>query len=310
MTDTPQTYLDYARRGKTRWFRWIGAGVLSVILALVIQVVVCLAVAVWISKQHATPLQAGLQQVVGLVETPSDPTGFFLMAGALFGCYAAALWLMTWAIQGKRFGDLVGRWKWGAFGAGALTWLVLIAAGSAVDWLMQPGGFTVSLSGATAALAVVAIVGLTVQTFTEEFIFRGWLTQGWLLATKNPIASALLSGLMFGSVHLGNPDGLVSAASATAFGIAASLITIRIGSLAFAYGMHLVNNLWGAIVVVQSNDVFKGSPAIFSQHTSGLDWADVGVEAVLLGLVTVLVYVRTPRPDLSGKSSDLSRSFE
>jgi uncharacterized protein len=287
MTDTPTTYLDYARRGKNHWFRWIGAGLLAIVVGVILQfVVIGLAVAGGVTLDH----------LLNLIEKPSDPIGFFLMTGALFGCFAAGLWLMAWAIQGKRFGDLIGRWRWGAFGAGALVWLVLMVVSSALDWLLQPKGFTVSLSSATTSLAVVAVLGLTVQTFTEEFIFRGWLTQGWLLATKNPIAAAILSGLMFGSVHLSNPDGLISAASATVFGIAASLITIRIGSLSFAYGMHLVNNVWGAVVVVQSNDVFKGAPAIFSQHTTGLDWSDVGIEAVCLALVTTLVYVRTRPP--------------
>ena len=101
---------------------------------------------------------------------------------------------------------------------------------------------------------------------------------------------------MFGSVHLSNPNGLLSAASAATFGIATSLIAIRLGSLSFGYGMHLVNNVWGAVVVVSSDDVFKGAPAIFSQHTTGLDWSDVGIEAVCLAVVTTLVYVRTRPP--------------
>ena len=223
------------------------------------------------------------------------------MAAVSFGCFLLSFWLSALWIQGKRFGDLIGRWRWSAFAAGALIWLVLIAAGAAVDWLMEPTGFSVSLSDATASLAVVAILGLAVQTFAEEFIFRGWVTQGWLLATKNPVAAALLSGLLFGSIHLPNPDGLLSAASATVFGIATSLIAIRLGSLAFGYGMHLVNNLWGAVVVVSSTDVFKGAPAVFSQHTSGLDWSDVGIEAVCLAVVTALVYAKTrPRIPKAG----------
>ena len=52
----------------------------------------------------------------------------------------------------------------------------------------------------------------------------------------------------------------------------------------------------GAVVVVSSDDVFKGAPAIFSQQTTGLDWSDVGIEAVCLAVVTTLVYVRTRPP--------------
>ena len=285
MTDTTQTFLDYARRGRTGVWRWLFAGLLGVVLGFVIQLLLGFGlVAVAMSKGFS------VERILEEIQKPSNPIGFFALAAVSFGCFLLSFWLAALWIQGKRFGDLIGRWRWGPFAAGAAIWLVLIAAGSAVDWWMQPKGFSVTLSNATASLAGVAIVGLGIQTFAEEFIFRGWLTQAWLLATKNPLAAALLSGLMFGSIHLPNPDGLLSAASATVFGIATSLIAIRIGSLSFGYGMHLVNNLWGAVVVVQSNDVFKGAPAIFSQNTTGLDWSDVGIEAVCLALVTALVY--------------------
>jgi uncharacterized protein len=304
MTDTPLTYLDYARRGKTRWFRWIGAGLLAIVFWLISQVALALAI-FGVAMAKGFPID----HVVGELQKPSNPVAFFALAAVSFGFFLIATWLAALWIQGKRFGDLIGRWRWSAFGAGALIWLVFIAVGSAADWLMQPRAFSVTLSSATATLAGISLVCLGIQTFSEEFVFRGWLTQGWLLATKNPIVTALLSGLMFGSVHLPNPNGLLSAASATTFGFATTLIAIRTGSLAFGYGMHLANNLWGAVVVVSSSDVFKGAPAIFSQNTTGLDWWDVGVEAVCLALVTTLVYMRTPRPNLTGRS-DTSRAFE
>ncbi|HWE48054.1 MAG TPA: CPBP family intramembrane glutamic endopeptidase [Caulobacteraceae bacterium] len=298
MPDTAPSLLDYARRGRTRWYFWILTGLLTLVLALLLQIVVCVALTVALMRQTGVAAPTVLQHLMDLMQKPSDPISFFLFAGAMFGCYLVGLWLAALWLQGKRFGDLVGRWRWGTFAAGAGVWLALIAAGGLLDWVLDPKGFTVTFSPATASLALVAILGLPIQTFAEEFMFRGWIAQGWLLATKNPIATALLSGLMFGSVHLGNPpDGLISAAAASCFGIASTLIAIRLGGLAFSFGMHLVNNLWSAVVVVSSSDVFKGAPGIFSQHTSGLDWSDVGIEALCLALVTALVYVRT-RPSL------------
>ena len=291
MSDLQPSLLDYARRGHTQWWRWLLTGVAAVFMGFIAQLVIGL-VLVAVIMAEGIPAD----KILGEVQKPSNPVGFFALAAVSFGCFLISFWLCALWIQAKRFGDLIGRWRWGAFAAGAALWLVLIAAGALIDYLIEPQGFSVTLSSATASLAVVAAGGLIIQTFAEEFIFRGWLTQAWLLATKNPIATAILSGLLFGSIHLPNPDGVLSAASATVFGIATSLIAIRIGSLAFGYGMHLVNNLWGAVVVVSSTDVFKGAPAIFSQHTTGLDWSDVGIEAACLVLVTALVYWRVPRP--------------
>ncbi|HEY3811661.1 MAG TPA: type II CAAX endopeptidase family protein [Caulobacteraceae bacterium] len=295
MTDTPETFLDYARRGRSRhWFRWIATGIVAIVFALVLQIIVFVALAAWLCLHQGLQVQAALQKLLELAEKPTNPPVFFLLAGVLFGCYLVGLWLAARLIQNKRFGDLIGRWRWDLFVLGAVIWMVLVAAGTAVDWFIAPKGFTLTLSAATLPLAAAAIAGLSVQTFTEEFIFRGWVAQGWLLATKNPVATAILAALMFGSVHLSNPpDGLLAAASATVFGFATTLIAIRTRSLAFGFGMHLANNFWDGVVVVSTNDVFKGAPGIFTQHTNGLAWSDVGVEAVCLALVTVLVYART-----------------
>jgi hypothetical protein len=298
MTDTPETFLDYARRGHSRnWFRWIATGIVAVVFALVLQIVVYVALAAWLCLHQHLDIQVALQRLLELTEKPTNPPAFFLLAGVLFGCYLVGLWLAAKLIQNKRFGDLIGRWRWDLFVLGALIWVVLIGAGALVDWFVEPKGFTLTVSAATLPLAAAALVGLPFQTFTEEFIFRGGVAQGWLLATKNSIATAILAGLMFGAVHLGNPpNGLLAAAAAAAFGFATTLITIRVGSLAFAFGMHLANNLWDGVVVVSSNDVFKGAPGIFTQNTAGLSWSDVAIEAICLAVVTSLVYIRTKPP--------------
>ncbi len=128
------------------------------------------------------------------------------------------------------------------------------------------------------------------QTFTEELIFRGWLTQGLLLWTRRPAVAAVIAGLLFGLLHI--PNGLPQAAGATLFGVAMSLVAIRTGGIAFTWGLHLVNNLLGAVVVVSSGDVFAGAPGLFTQTTPQLMWWDAAVEGVVLIILTWWVLSR------------------
>ena len=195
-------------------------------------------------------------------------------------------------IQRKRFTDIIGQWRWSRFAAGLGVWGACLIAVTLVDFLLKPSGFRWIASPATATLAVAALFGLGIQTFAEEFIFRGYLTQGFLLATKRPLAAAILSGLVFGSLHI--PNGIPQAVNAVLFGIVASLITIRTGSLAFSYGMHLINNLAGAVIVVSANDVLSGSPGLISQSTPSLLWWDVisGVAVLVVPLWLVLRWTR------------------
>ena len=102
---------------------------------------------------------------------------------------------------------------------------------------------------------------ILVQTFTEEFIFRGFVTQGILLVLRRPLPAACVSGLVFGAMHI--PNGWPQAINAVWFGIICALIAIRTGGIALTSGIHLANNYFGAMGVVSGGDVFKGQPRSF-----------------------------------------------
>ncbi len=131
---------------------------------------------------------------------------------------------------------------------------------------------------------------ILVQTFGEEFIFRGYLTQGFLLALKKPLPAAIASGLLFGSVHI--PNGIPQALNATVFGIVCALIAIRTGGIALTFGLHLANNYFGAVVVVSGADVFKGSPGIITQTTPQLIWWDLCIAVAALAGALWLIFRR------------------
>ena len=135
---------------------------------------------------------------------------------------------------------------------------------------------------------MAALAGLAIQVFAEEVIFRGHITQGLLVAIRKPLPAALLSGIIFGAIHI--PNGAPQAASATAFGVLLALIAIKTRGIAFTSGLHLVNNFFGAVVVVSAGDVFRGSPGLFSQDTPHLMWWDMGVGILLLLVVAFFVH--------------------
>ena len=138
----------------------------------------------------------------------------------------------------------------------------------------------VSVSPATASLVIPALAGLSVQTFAEEFIFRGYLTQGILLATHRVIPAALISGLLFGAMHILN--GVPQTINAVVFGFVCAVIAMRTGGISLTFGLHFANNLFGAVILVSTSDVFKSSPGLFTQNTPQLQWSDVGLAILAL----------------------------
>ncbi len=271
-------FLELASRGRNAWWRYA----LSCAAAIVLATLVLMLASFGLMALHllSRDIVAGLQH-------PTNAPIFFLGTAATFVALLTGLTASIAWLQRKRPSDVIGRWRWPLFLWGFGLWAVVQCVVTATDFLIAPRGFSLIASGGTAALAVFALIGLSVQTFAEEFMFRGYLTQGMLLAFKRPLPAAVVSGLLFGLLHI--PNGLPQALNAIAFGIVCSLIAIRTGGIAFTFGLHLANNYFGAVAVVSSDDVFKGSPGILTQTTPQLLWWDTGVSALALLAVLWLV---------------------
>ena len=279
MTD----YLAYAARGKNSWWRYILAVGLALILATVLTAVV-IVIVLLVTRLPPTEFAQKIQD-------PGHPLSFFFFNGLTFLLVLAGFAGAIAIVHRKRPGDILGAWTWRGFAAGAGMWAAALVALTLLDVAMRPKGFHVSASRDTPVLAAAALCGLAVQTFAEEFVFRGYLTQGLLLATKRPIPAAVISGLLFGALHI--PNGWPQAVNAVLFGVVLSLIAIRTGGIAFGYGLHLANNLFGAVVLVSSGDAFRGSPGLFTQNTPQLMWWDTAAGAIALIALAVVVYRRS-----------------
>jgi membrane protease YdiL (CAAX protease family) len=272
------TYLDYAARGKNAGWRYAAGLSLALVLAMVFAFVITLPLALL----HALPADLAQQ-----MQHAVHPTTFYAAQGVVFAVVLAGFAAAIAIVHNKRPADIIGLWRWRAFAAGLGIWLAVLIITSLIDFALSPSGFTFTANAQTPILAVCSCLALAVQTFAEEFVFRGYITQGLLLATRRPMVTAVLSGLVFGSIHI--PNGIPQAANAVVFGVVLALIAIRTGGLAFGLGVHMVNNIYGAVVMVSSDDVFRGSPGLFTQHTPRLMWWDTATAAVALLLVGGLV---------------------
>lgn len=278
-------YLAYALRGRNAAWRYIVAVPTAFfVMALGVTVIVVLQGAHLLSFDFA----GGLQD-------PSQPARFYPATGILFGLLLVGFVAAARIVHGKRFTDVIGAWRWRGFVQGLALWIPVLLASTLIDFLIAPGGFTVTANAQTPKLALLALSGLAIQTFAEEFVFRGYVTQGLLAATRRTIPTALISGALFGAMHI--PNGLPQAVSATVFGVVLAAIAIRTGGIAFTAGLHLANNLFGAVVLVSAGDAFRGSAGILTQNTPQLMWWDTAVGAVGLLLVAAWVWrgASTPR---------------
>jgi membrane protease YdiL (CAAX protease family) len=99
------------------------------------------------------------------------------------------------------------------------------------------GGF--AITGIEAIkYAVLYGIGFILVGIFEEFSFRGYM-QSTLASGMGFWPAAIVLGIMFGAIHLGNPgEAKYGALMAGLFGLVAAFSLRRTGSIWFAIGMH------------------------------------------------------------------------
>jgi len=119
-------------------------------------------------------------------------------------------------------------------------------------------------------LALISIVLIPIQTTCEELLFRGYIMQGLKLRTNNNLIAILVSGLMFGMVHIGNPEieviGYHIIVYYIAVGIFLGFISYFDNGIELSIGYHAANNLFAALMITTNWQVFQ-TDALFIDNT-------------------------------------------
>ena len=126
-------------------------------------------------------------------------------------------------------------------------------------------------------LVLVGSILIPIQTSTEEYVFRGYLMQGFANLSLNRWFPLLMTSLIFGSMHVFNPEvakmGYVIMVYYIGTGLFLGVLALIDEGMELALGFHAANNLVGALLVTSDWTVFQ-THSIFidlSQPSAGLD---------------------------------------
>lgn len=110
-------------------------------------------------------------------------------------------------------------------------------------------------------MLLIAIVLIPIQTSFEEYLFRGYLMQGIGAAAKNRWVPLLGTSVLFGMLHIFNPEvakvGYIVLISYIGSGLFLGVITLMDEGLELALGFHAANNLVTVLLVTADWTVFQ-----------------------------------------------------
>ncbi|MGB5819147.1 MAG: CPBP family intramembrane glutamic endopeptidase [Saonia sp.] len=158
-----------------------------------------------------------------------------------------------------------------AFGTWSLITILLVG----IDIFFSPEDYVLNFQWVPfIILAIIGIVLIPLQTSFEEYMFRGYMMQGIGLMAKNRWVPLLVTSVLFGLMHLGNPEveklgyGIMVYYIGT--GLFLGILTLMDEGLELALGFHAANNLTAALLLTsdwtafQTNSIYKdiSNPAL------------------------------------------------
>lgn len=168
---------------------------------------------------------------------------------------------------------------------------------------VEPGEFAMSTLASTMLPALAAVF---LFSASEELVLRGYLFRQLALA-RGPVFAAVLTGLIFGLLHSGNPGANWQGLLFTALGgFLMGLLLIRSGSLWLLVGYHFgwnacSGNLFGLTVSGMEVDA-----AVWQTTLTGAEWftgGSYGFESSLLTVACELAVLSTALVYLNKKGS-------
>ena len=143
------------------------------------------------------------------------------------------------------------------------------------------------------SLALIGIILIPLQTSFEEYLFRGYIMQGLGIATKNRWVPLVVTSVLFGLMHLGNPEveklgyGIMIYYIGTGFFL--GIITLMDEGLELALGFHAANNLIGALLLTADWTAFQTDSLYRDVSDPILGW-DVLVPVFIVFPILLLIF--------------------
>jgi membrane protease YdiL (CAAX protease family) len=223
----------------------------------------------------------------------SGPWGFLLFASLTSGAVLGVIALLLRYVENRGL-DAIGMpfvassWKQTAVG----TLIGAVPVSLLVGLALLAGYGTISPSSFAPASLAAGLLPMLLAGFVlaawEEFVLRGYLLRQ-LSIGLNPMAGVVITGVLFGLMHSGNPGANWQGLLYTAIGgILMGLWMVRSGSLWLLIGYHFGWNATASALFGLELSGFEEGYSVFVSSLSGPQWltgGDYGFEASLPAVI-------------------------
>ena len=177
---------------------------------------------------------------------------------------------------------------------GAAVWGILLVIDLMSSYLLHPENYRLQFNlSAFIPLLFVSVIMVSIQSTAEEFLFRGYLTQGVAGWTKSRWLAILIPGILFGLMHGINPEvkefGFWIAMPEYVFwGLLFGLIVVLDDGIELAIGMHVANNVFSSLFITHKASALQ-TDAVFEMTNPTMSVKDV-IGFVIIGMIALAFF--------------------
>ncbi|HMK54965.1 MAG TPA: type II CAAX endopeptidase family protein [Methanobacteriaceae archaeon] len=285
------SFLENAKTGENSWWRYLltvfgSLGLASIAAGVLIAIVAAVYTIFYFPGITATRLNTLI--------SISNPLFLILLTGVTYAFAFILFYLFIRFLHHKNFKILLNygeNFRWKMLFKGAFLWFLILCLLTLPDLLVNPGVYQFSPDfRAFSILLILSFLAFPVQATFEEILFRGYLMQGFSLISKKPVVPLLVTSLLFGLVHFfngGNTDqGISIVLSTFIIGLMLGTITLADNGIETAVGVHIVNNLFVAIIFNSADSGLPGLPSLITAPSSN---PYTGIPFLVLAMVLMIV---------------------
>ena len=288
-------YIEQGYKGLSEGWRYL-VGILVVFLMWQILGVIPLIIALYSKSASLAVLGSG---DLGVMSNILGSNTFLFFMLLMFAIGLAGLFLFVKFVHKQSLTSLTTSrkktdWSRVLFGFG--LWAIISVLFIFLDIYLAPEDYEYNFQMKPfLILAVIAIVMIPLQTSMEEYFIRGYMMQGLGLASKNRWFPLVFTSLLFGLMHIFNPEveklgyGILIFYIGTGFFL--GIITLMDEGLELAIGFHAANNLTAALLVTADWTAFQTHSVYMDISDPVLGW-DVLIPVFVVFPILLFIFSR------------------
>ncbi|MCK8480756.1 CPBP family intramembrane glutamic endopeptidase [Psychroserpens algicola] len=228
-----------------------------------------------------------------------DPNLFLFLALLSFAVGFIGLYIAVKALHSQKLTSVATSrkkldWKriWFAF----IFWGVISSGLVLIDYFfLSPESYEYNFEMKRfLILAVIAIVLIPIQTSLEEYIFRGYLMQGFGMLAKNRWFPLLMTSVIFGLLHIANPEidklGYSLLIYYIGTGLFLGIMTLMDEGTELALGFHAANNLFTALLVTANWTAFQTHSILKDVAEPKLEFIDMILPVFIIFPIILFIF--------------------